>query len=333
MSAFDLLDLILGVGILGTAAVALTIKDRVLTVMMFLGLGVLLAVLWARLNAPDLAIAEAAIASGVTGALLISAIGALRSPAEPSPGPERPTSGPRPVVALVAVVVAVVAVAGLLAWALISATRVGSPGSAGDQATQALPQAVVEHPITVVLLQFRSYDTLLEVLVLAAAAVVVLSLPADEALRPLGVRQNRGELFEGFARVVAPIVVLLAGWLLVAGSTRPGGAFQAGALVTGLLLLAHLSGRMPLDSPLLRRWLLPSIALGPASFLALAVLTAGFGEGWLVIADPWGGTVVVVLEAALAISIGAALATAFLAGRGPLPLVADTPRRREQVGR
>jgi energy-converting hydrogenase B subunit D len=45
---------------------------------LFIAFGLLLAVAWARLNAPDLALAEAAIGAGLTGALLLSALGRLR---------------------------------------------------------------------------------------------------------------------------------------------------------------------------------------------------------------------------------------------------------------
>lgn len=312
------LDVVVGAGILVTATVALMVKDRLLTVLMFLGLGVLLAVLWARLSAPDLAIAEAAIASGVTGALLISAIGALHPPA-----PRSRSSAPIGTLASVGLVLG--ASAGL-GWAMVSAHRRGlarlsSQDTAAGGASDAVANAVVDHPITAVLLQFRSLDTLLEVAVLSAAALAVLTLPREGAGAALGVRRDRGELFEGFARVIAPVVVLLSGWLLVAGSTQPGGAFQAGAVVTGAILLAHLAGRLPMESRAVRRWTLPVVVLGPLAFLALAWATVVVGDGWLVVSPPWGGTVVVVLEAVLAISIGASLAAAFLAARTPLSLL------------
>ena len=36
--------------------------------------------------------------------------------------------------------------------------------------------------------------------------------------------------------VLAPVLVLLTAWLLFAGSSRPGGAFQAGAVLAALLI-------------------------------------------------------------------------------------------------
>jgi uncharacterized MnhB-related membrane protein len=48
-------------------------------VVLFIAFGLLLAVAWVRLQAPDIALAEAAIGAGVTGALLLVTLGRLRS--------------------------------------------------------------------------------------------------------------------------------------------------------------------------------------------------------------------------------------------------------------
>ena len=40
----------------------------------FIALGLVLALTWFRLSAPDLALAEAAVGSGLTGALLLAAV-------------------------------------------------------------------------------------------------------------------------------------------------------------------------------------------------------------------------------------------------------------------
>jgi energy-converting hydrogenase B subunit D len=48
-------------------------------VVLFITLGLLLALSWARLDAPDIALAEAAIGAGLTGALLLDAVGEMDS--------------------------------------------------------------------------------------------------------------------------------------------------------------------------------------------------------------------------------------------------------------
>jgi len=59
-------------------------------VVMFIVFGLLMALAWARLSAPDIALAEAAIGAGLTGALLLDAIGALRRCDKPRDKPDVP---------------------------------------------------------------------------------------------------------------------------------------------------------------------------------------------------------------------------------------------------
>jgi uncharacterized MnhB-related membrane protein len=47
-------------------------------VISFIALGLLIAVAWVRLRAPDVALAEAAVGSGLTGALVLSALVRMR---------------------------------------------------------------------------------------------------------------------------------------------------------------------------------------------------------------------------------------------------------------
>ena len=46
--------------------------------MLFIVFGLLMSLAWARLAAPDIGLAEAAIGAGLTGALLLDAYGVLR---------------------------------------------------------------------------------------------------------------------------------------------------------------------------------------------------------------------------------------------------------------
>ena len=47
-------------------------------VLKFVALGLLLAVAWVRLRAPDVALAEAAVGSALTGALVLSALARMK---------------------------------------------------------------------------------------------------------------------------------------------------------------------------------------------------------------------------------------------------------------
>lgn len=71
-------DLLLAGALLWSAWRALATPDRTRAVVLFIVFGLLMTLAWARLSAPDIALAEAAIGAGLTGALLLDAIGALR---------------------------------------------------------------------------------------------------------------------------------------------------------------------------------------------------------------------------------------------------------------
>jgi energy-converting hydrogenase B subunit D len=69
--AFDALIALLLVGL---AARLLHTRRLFEATVLFISFGLVLALAWVRLQAPDLALAEAALGAGVTGALLVNAL-------------------------------------------------------------------------------------------------------------------------------------------------------------------------------------------------------------------------------------------------------------------
>jgi multisubunit Na+/H+ antiporter MnhB subunit len=285
------------------AGTALYAPRRLVTVVGFLVFGAVLSLYWAIIGAPDVALAEAAIGTGVTGALFVAAITLLGrdSPAEPS--------------GILTTVVSVVsggALGGAIALGLTRSAGVPDPvpgPGLGSDVEAVLPETGVSHPVTAVLLNLRSLDTLMEMVVLLAAAAIVLAfLPTAETL------QQRvppaGPILDRSVRLLAPFLLLLAAWLLVAGSARPGGAFQSGAVLAATLILAHLGGVWTLR---VRPMLLLALAAGIAAFVLVAVGGLVGGGSWLHLRGPAAGTVILALESVLAVTIGATLATVFLA--------------------
>jgi len=297
--AAGILDVSLALGTLAAAVGALVVRRRTTAIMLFLVFGTLLAVIWARLAAPDVALAEAAIGAGITGGLMLDAIGSRRE------SRRRRVDATDVAAAVPATLLGVAAVIAVLHLS----TDAGRP-SAGDLALARLGASGVDHAITGVLLNFRAYDTLLEIAVLTVAALATVRLhgPMRERVVSLGAP------FRRTVHLLVPILVLIAGWLLIAGSTRPGGAFQAGAVLAGAMVLLHLSGTAVVPRG---RWLPAAITVGLAGFLLLAGATAALGGGWLVLDAPWAGDVILAVEAVLALSIAAALAGAFVAARPP----------------
>ena len=297
------LDIILVVAVLAAVVCALVAPGRMVASMAFLILGLLAAIVWARLAAPDIALAEAAIASGLTGALLVAA-------ATEHPGDRSRVA--RPWLWAAGATVGGVVAAGL-STAFVAALRDGAAEPRlGGEALDTVPDTPVSHPITAVLLDFRAYDTLLEVAVLTAAALAAAALHRGGTLNVVALPIDRRPLLSAYVRVAVPVLLIIAAWLLVAGSTRTGGAFQAGAILTGAVLVLMLSGRLPMHAAV-RWWRLAAVS-GLSVFLLAAGATAAFSTGWLALEEPWGGGLVLLIETALTIGIGAALAALFVAG-------------------
>jgi energy-converting hydrogenase B subunit D len=66
-------DLLLSMTLIALALAALTSREPRRAVILFIAFGLLLALVWARLRAPDVALAEAAIGAGLAGALMLAA--------------------------------------------------------------------------------------------------------------------------------------------------------------------------------------------------------------------------------------------------------------------
>lgn len=72
-------DFMLAAALLWAAVRALTVRVLFHAVVLFIIFGLLMALAWARLGSPDIALAEAAIGAGLAGALLLDTVGHLNA--------------------------------------------------------------------------------------------------------------------------------------------------------------------------------------------------------------------------------------------------------------
>lgn len=297
---WNLIDLALAGLVLGLGWAAVSSPDLRRGVILFIAFGLLMALVWARLRAPDLALAEAAIGAGLSGALLLAA---LRD--QPSHG-QRTLIATGPVAWLVGLLSLVVGAA--FAWALLHALAATDGVRLADRVAEHLPASGVSNPVTAVLLNFRAWDTLLELAVLLAAALGILSLgPERPAYRPAG------PVLGGLVHWLVPLLVVTAGYLLWAGAHAPGGAFQAGALLAAAGVLLRLGGRAAagLPGPTARRWLLAS---GIGAFLSVGLTVTAGGLAFLQYPEGWAGALILLIESAAMLAIAATLVVAYLGG-------------------
>jgi uncharacterized MnhB-related membrane protein len=89
------LDLVLVVVLLWVAWAALWSRDLFRGIVLFIAFGMVLSIVWIRLGAPDVGLAEAAIGAGLTGALLLATWGALPAGSGTPDGLDEPEDAPR----------------------------------------------------------------------------------------------------------------------------------------------------------------------------------------------------------------------------------------------
>ena len=232
MSAAVFLDLLIAAGLVTLAGFSLRVRDLFTSVVTFMIFGLLMSLAWVRLHAPDLALAEAAIGSGITGALFL---GAIRRIEESRPDLIAATRHERtPMAQALFGLGAAGMLAALLAleYALVPALLDGPPGLAGP-VSEAIPDAGAGNPVTAIILNMRGYDTLLELVVLLLAWSGTRVLQGD--FGPTDIRPATGDLavLGAFVRFLRHPGILMAGYLVWVGADAPGGAFQAGALLAG----------------------------------------------------------------------------------------------------
>lgn len=282
---------------------ALATRDLTKAVVLFISFGLIVALCYVRLGAPDLALAEAAIGAGITGVLFLNTLGALGSGGEPADRAFRPAWA-RATLAL--------AVAGLGGVLVFVAFVLPEPRiDLAQQVGETSGGAGVTNPVTEVLLNFRSYDTLLEVGVLLLAVIATWSLGLTRYRpRRLPTSGTDAPVLHALVRLLTPVALVVGGYLLYAGTTEPGGAFQSGAVLGALgilLLLANLV-RVPLGYGGTLR---VGLALGFGFFLLLGALLLSGGN---LLEYPPGSAYYLILavEILIAVSIALTLVALFL---------------------
>ena len=305
MDAISLVVDVLLVGMTVLAALAaVASRDVFRAVAFFIVFGALMALIWLRLSAPDVALAEAAVGAGLTGVLMLETLGRIRRASDVEPVRERPRHP-------------AFAAAGALALAGASAAA-AAVAMVLERAPEGLAPLVAgtpgptENPVTAVLLDFRGYDTLLEIAVLLLAVIATMALyprgrPSPTATTPLTRGPERGMLLGWFVRMLLPVGILVAGYLWWQGADAPGGAFQGGTVLAAVLILMLVTAVVELPSP---QWLVTRLALAVGLLAFLAVAAIGLWASGAPLDHPSFAAkpLILALEAVLTVAIAACLA-------------------------
>jgi multisubunit Na+/H+ antiporter MnhB subunit len=298
MTAALLLDAGLALLVVGIAAWTIAAESAFAAVVGYVAFGLLLTLAWVRLAAVDVALTEAAIGSGVTGIVLLTATARLRA----TEAPEQPGSFVRLAAATLAAIVSA-GLAALVLW------PTDPPPTLAPAAAAHLAALDVGNAVTGVLLAYRSMDTLLEKIVLLLALVGVWSLAKDAAwggrpaLRPPALAGGSLALL---GRLLPPVGIVVGVYILWVGAVAPGGAFQAGAILAAMWILVMIAGLR--DAPSIgARSLRLSVAVGPAVFLAVGLAGFALPDGFLSYPQGFEKPLIIAIEAVLTLSIAVIL--------------------------
>ncbi len=189
-------------------------------------------------------------------------------------------------------------------------------------AKAAIPESGVDHPVTAVLLNFRAYDTWLEVGVLLMAIMGMLLFQRRSDLRDIQLMPSPEPVLNWLIRLLFPMMVVVSGYLLWMGKFSAGGAFQAGVVLGSAGVLLWLAGHPSITgfSGRLFRFLL---IIGFLSFLIASFINLYFDQLILDFPPVYAGTIILILETAATLSIAVTVAALII---GLQPVTRDRDR-------
>jgi len=282
-------------------------------VFMFFVFGLALALAWVRLGAVDVAITEAAIASGFLGVLFLDALRDFSfttfDKQISSGSAHNSLVKKNPKTPLLPRVVLVMGLGLFLLIALEAVWKVPEGGGLTAATDALLPESGVGNPVTAVLLNFRAYDTWLEMGVILLGLLAIFAVGGIK-LHPMHSKATKDPLLKQAILFFIPILFLFGAFLLYFGKSGPGGAFQAAVLWGAIGILLHLGGRPVLwvIPPWLRQLLL---TMGLGFFLILGFFLLAKGAALLEYPPAYSGVLILIIETLAAISIAVTLTAIF----------------------
>src|SRR5271169_5758253 len=294
-------DIVLAAVLLTIATWTVAARHAFTAVVAFVVYGLLLAIVWVELSAIDIALTEAAIGGGLTGAMLLAAAARLRT-TETLPAVECSGKTLRLVAALLSATVAAALAAGVLFMPDPAPTL--APAAAANAAATGLG-----NPVTNVLMAFRAMDTMLEKVVLLLALVGVWSLAPDRLWggqpSPLGRGHPDGPL-AFLARLLPPVGIVIGIYTFWTGADHPGGAFQGGTILAAMWLLVMMAGLADAP-PVSRRRLRLMLIAGPSVFLVVGLGGLWLGDAFLSYPVAYAKPLILAIEVAMMLTVAVTL--------------------------
>lgn len=179
--------------------------------------------------------------------------------------------------------VPLVAAGGILFYAAAELPVIGDPSAPAAEHVSpryiehAQDEAGATNMVTAVLADYRSYDTLGEVVVIFTAGLACLLVlgafagPRAREESPDAMESSFGsDVLDATSRILTPFITLFAIYVVAHGHTSPGGGFQGGAIFAAAIILVRLV-----------RGAAPGLQLGTSAALTIGSLgvLVYFGTG------------------------------------------------------
>jgi len=260
---------------LGTA---LLHRQRLTALLLLSVVGLIVALTFVKFSAPDLALTQLSV-EVVTIVLLLLALYFL-----PSHTPVE-SSHPRRARDLVLAVAAGLGTAALT-WAVLTRPYQTIAGYFVDNS---VPGGGGTNVVNVILVDFRGFDTLGEITVLAIAAIGIFALL--EGLRLTAPEADAGGrrwswdrhpvIMASFSRLLLPLALLVAIFVLLRGHNLPGGGFIAGLITAVALITQYLANGIAWTRSRMSARLHPMIGIGLLIATATGLASWAFGYPFL----------------------------------------------------
>jgi multicomponent K+:H+ antiporter subunit A len=272
--------------IAATPAVVAESHQRLRALIYVSVIGLVVSLAFAVLSAPDLALTQISV-EAVTVLLMLLALNLL--PKQP-PLLSSPARKARDAVIAIAGGVLV----GGIAWAML--TRESVPSIAAFHLANAKPGGGGTNVVNVILVDFRAYDTLGEIIVLGIAGLGIFALLDSAATGKAGARirawradmphspERHPMMLVAASRIVLPLTLAVGIYLFLRGHNQPGGGFIAALVVAVAFLVQYLAAgfdwsdaRKPFGEHQLIGW---GVLVAMGTGLGAMVLGAPFLTSW-----------------------------------------------------
>lgn len=216
-------------------------RERFYALVLLSVVGLIVALAFARFSAPDLAMTQLSV-EVVTIVLLMLALFYM-----PSWTPLESSRGQRSRDAVIALVVGV-------GMTLVTLAMLTQPFSSISDffLENSKTGGGGTNVVNVILVDFRGFDTLGEITVLAIAALGIYAMLKDTALTPppgdgMGhpwARDAHPMMLRQIARPMLPLALMVSAFIFLRGHNLPGGGFIAGLITSVALILQYIASGM-----------------------------------------------------------------------------------------